>query len=71
MSIGHMTTVLCLECEEPLDLDDEVQSGDIILCGGCEAEMEVVSVKPARLTFYFGDDWDEDDDDDPWGDSAD
>jgi lysine biosynthesis protein LysW len=69
MSIVPTTTVTCLECEEEIELDEEAQPGDIILCGECEAQMELVSVNPVRLVFFFGDDWDEgetDDESDPW-----
>ena len=70
MSIVPSTTVLCLDCDEEIELDEESQAGDIIVCGECEAQMELVSVSPVRLVFFFGDDWDDadtEDDADGWG----
>jgi NAD-dependent SIR2 family protein deacetylase len=69
MPIGPTTTVTCLDCEEEIELDEEAEPGDIILCCACEAKMELVSVDPVRLVFFLGDDWEEgdtDDDSDPW-----
>ena len=64
MSTVPMTTVTCLECDEEIELDEEAQAGDIILCGVCDAQMELVSVNPIRVVYFFGDDWD--DNGDPW-----
>jgi hypothetical protein len=43
MSTSPTTTVTCLDGEEEIKLDEEAQPGDLILCGLCEAEMELVS----------------------------
>lgn len=69
MSIGPIKTMTCLDCQEEIKPDEEAQPFDIILCSSCEAQMELVSVDPVRLEFFFGDDWDEGDTDDvshPW-----
>jgi alpha-aminoadipate carrier protein LysW len=52
--------VLCLECEAPLDVPDNCVIGEILPCGECGCEMEVVSLEP--LTLELAPDIEED-----WG----
>ncbi len=40
----------CPECENELDVDlDEVEEGDVVSCGECGMEYEVVGVEPLEL----------------------
>jgi alpha-aminoadipate carrier protein LysW len=40
----------CPECENELDVDlDEVEEGDVVSCGECGTEYEVVGVEPLEL----------------------
>jgi alpha-aminoadipate carrier protein LysW len=41
--------LICPECGGELEID-EVDVGDIVYCTACDADFEVVSVKPPRLT---------------------
>jgi alpha-aminoadipate carrier protein LysW len=39
----------CPECDNPLDLDDELDEGETIQCDECGMELEVVSTDPLQL----------------------
>jgi alpha-aminoadipate carrier protein LysW len=40
----------CPECDTALDVElDEVEEGDVIACGECGTEYEVVGVEPLEL----------------------
>jgi alpha-aminoadipate/glutamate carrier protein LysW len=41
--------VVCPECDNPLDLEDEMDEGETVQCGECGAELEVVSTDPVEL----------------------
>jgi alpha-aminoadipate carrier protein LysW len=42
--------VLCPECENDLDLDeDEVEEGDVVSCVECGTNFEVVTADPIEL----------------------
>jgi alpha-aminoadipate carrier protein LysW len=63
----------CPECDALLEVDeDEVEEGDVISCGDCGLELEVVHQSPLEVermdeedddTAGFDDDDDDDDDD--------
>ncbi len=57
--------VLCPECESEIDVDeDELDEGEVISCGECGSDFEVVGVEPLELAPISDDDEDEDDDKD-------
>jgi alpha-aminoadipate carrier protein LysW len=71
---GFMS-VVCPECDNPLDIDvDDVEEGEVISCDECGTELEVVSSDPLELAPVddegYGegdddeDDFDEDEEDD-------
>jgi lysine biosynthesis protein LysW len=67
VSVGKKVTVSCLDCDNSIQLDFQPVVGQIITCPSCDAELEVTSVNPIELDFYFegwDEDWDDDDDDD-------
>jgi alpha-aminoadipate carrier protein LysW len=39
----------CVECAALLELDDDVEEGEIVVCPDCGVELEVVSVDPLTL----------------------
>ena len=41
--------VACPECDNPLDLEDEMDEGETVRCEECGAELEVVSTDPIEL----------------------
>jgi len=44
-----MMAVICPECDNPIDLDDELDQGETLQCDECGAELEVVSTDPVEL----------------------
>lgn len=61
--------VLCPECENNLDLDeDDVQEGDVVTCVECGTEYEVVGSEPLQLAPISEEELDEDGADDEDGD---
>ncbi|HEY0161549.1 MAG TPA: hypothetical protein VGB69_02620 [Edaphobacter sp.] len=44
-------SVACPECENPLELrDDELETGETVLCEECGTEFEVISTDPVELS---------------------
>ena len=41
--------VVCPECDNPIDVNDELDEGETVQCEECGAELEVVSVEPLEL----------------------
>lgn len=70
----------CPMCGETVRLKTTNKVGDIIFCQNCDAELEVISLKPVELDWPLDDyedemvkeyedfDWDDDDD---WSDDDD
>ncbi|MDE1176902.1 MAG: hypothetical protein PW789_09885 [Edaphobacter sp.] len=42
--------VVCPECDNPLDLNDDVDTGETVQCEECGTELEVVAVDPIELS---------------------
>ena len=51
----------CVECGAPLDLADDVEVGEIVDCGTCGSELEVVGVDPVEVELApeLEEDWGE------------
>jgi alpha-aminoadipate carrier protein LysW len=41
--------VVCPECDNPIDLSDEIDEGETVQCEECGTELEVVSIDPVEL----------------------
>jgi alpha-aminoadipate carrier protein LysW len=41
--------MVCPECDNPIDISDEVDEGETVQCDECGTELEVVSVDPLEL----------------------
>jgi len=41
--------VVCPECDNQIDIEDEVDAGETVQCDECGTELEVVSVDPLEL----------------------
>jgi lysine biosynthesis protein LysW len=54
-TVRKMVNVSCLDCERSFYLDYRPIEGQIINCPHCAAELEVISVNPLELDFYFED----------------
>lgn len=39
----------CIECGTSLSLPDDVEDGEILDCGTCGAELEVIAVDPVEV----------------------
>jgi alpha-aminoadipate carrier protein LysW len=47
----------CPECDETLEIDEEtIEEGEIIICPGCGAELEVMETSPLELDVIPEDD---------------
>jgi len=44
-------SVVCKDCDEPVELNREIQVGEIIECQNCGAEMEVISLDPLEISL--------------------
>lgn len=51
----------CVECGAEVDLADDVEVGEIVDCGTCGSELEVVEVEPVVLELApeLEEDWGE------------
>jgi alpha-aminoadipate carrier protein LysW len=59
-----MTTITvqaCPECEEPVNIGASVRLSEILECGGCRSELEIVALNPAVLALApeIEEDWGE------------
>ncbi|MGC8839066.1 MAG: lysine biosynthesis protein LysW [Anaerolineae bacterium] len=41
----------CPECAATIDLDDQVEVGEIVVCPDCGVELEVVSLNPVQFAL--------------------
>jgi alpha-aminoadipate carrier protein LysW len=41
--------VVCPECDNPLDIEDDIDQGETLQCEECGVELEVVSIDPIEL----------------------
>jgi len=44
-----MSAVRCVECDATVDLAADVMQGEIVVCGDCGTELEVVSLSPLTV----------------------
>ena len=43
--------VSCVECDAAVQLEDNLEVGEIVTCGECSAELEVTGVEPATVAM--------------------
>ncbi len=55
------TVATCPECEGTLSLAPDVQAGEIVVCGDCGVDLEVLSTDPLELALapQEAEDWGE------------
>ncbi|MDB5078481.1 MAG: lysine biosynthesis protein LysW [Chloroflexi bacterium] len=46
-----MNTVACPECGGDVNLNENVEKGEIVQCPDCGAELEVVKINPVELAL--------------------
>ncbi len=62
-------SVVCPECDSPLDVDvDDVEEGEIIQCDECGIDLEVVSSDPLELVPVDEEGYSDEDEDLPLDD---
>lgn len=59
----------CPMCGATVSVPTNAKQGDLVNCGGCDAELEIVNVKPLELDwplddYEYDEDYDDFDDDD-------
>ncbi|MCW2961269.1 MAG: hypothetical protein JWM90_1656 [Thermoleophilia bacterium] len=42
----------CPVCDEDIDLDDDVELSEVVVCSSCEHEIEVTSLDPLTLVEF-------------------
>jgi lysine biosynthesis protein LysW len=42
----------CPLCDEEVDLDDDVEISEVVVCSHCDNDLEVVSLDPLQLIEY-------------------
>jgi alpha-aminoadipate carrier protein LysW len=42
----------CPLCDEDIDLDDDVELSEVVVCDSCENELEIVSLDPLLLAEW-------------------
>jgi alpha-aminoadipate carrier protein LysW len=48
-----MVTVFCIECEQAINLESQLEEGVILCCASCGAELEVISLEPTELDWVY------------------
>lgn len=46
----------CPECEAAIDVEDDIEEGQLLDCPECGAELEVVNTNPVQLDVVSNDD---------------
>ena len=56
-----MATVICPECEGQVELAEDTEVGEILVCPDCGVDLEVTSIDPAavQLAPMEQEDWGE------------
>jgi lysine biosynthesis protein LysW len=44
-----MMVAVCLECDEHIELDDETDVDDIVICPACNSRFEVIDLDPVMI----------------------
>jgi len=54
--------VVCPECDNPLDIDvDVADEGEVVTCGECGADVEIVSLDPLEVAPVDTEGYDDED----------
>lgn len=43
----------CLDCQKELELPEQAEIGDVLVCDECGVEMEIISVEPIELDYLM------------------
>lgn len=42
----------CPVCDEDIDLDDDIELSEVVVCSSCESEIEVIALDPITLAEF-------------------
>lgn len=42
----------CPLCDEDIELDDDIELAEVVVCANCENELEIVSLEPLALVEW-------------------
>ncbi len=48
-----MAVAFCLECGNSINLDTRLHEGQRLICTGCGARLEVISLRPLELDWVY------------------
>jgi len=46
----------CLDCDTNIDLDENAEIGDVIICPQCKCRMEIIDLSPVILDYAVDED---------------
>lgn len=47
--MAKLQKVKCPVCDKYLDLETDLEIGDIMYCSGCDEELEIINLHPPKL----------------------
>lgn len=45
--------VFCLDCDHSIQINPRSKPGHVIVCPNCKAELEIISLNPPEIDFYY------------------
>lgn len=52
-----MQTIQCPNCNSDIIIDDEASQSDLLACTNCQAEIEITSMHPLRISLLQEEDY--------------
>ena len=46
----------CLDCDTNINLDENADIGDVLICPGCKARLEIIDLNPVILDYAVDED---------------
>ena len=46
-------TITCLDCETVIELSDDIEVGDVVVCEECGTELEIISIDPLEVDYLM------------------
>lgn len=47
-----LTAVLCPVCDEPMEVNEDLELSEVVVCDSCDAELEVEATDPIVLREF-------------------
>lgn len=61
-----MARVYCPDCDGKITVNPHVKLGLKLVCPNCDADLEVISVDPLEIDWFYDWTWEEDEEEDDW-----